>query len=162
MLSGGVMVLIAREIREGGMVVGQVIKTCVSFRLVCAGEVIVSERKSLGDEVFWLYLTRVSEESRRRRPSLKRVRERKLSGESFDVGCGVGSWLREKSKESDVRGREIGDAMCSFVQMDESLVCKVLWVSAGLEVRDRRLDFIGWMTKHGLGEETINAKRLDP
>lgn len=121
MFRGDVIVLIARDIREGGIVVGHVIKIWVSFRLECVGGVGVSERNSFGEDVLWLYFTKVREESRRRSPSLNRVRERKLSGESLDVGCGVGRLLREKSRESDVRGREVGEAMWRFEQMDESL-----------------------------------------
>ena len=89
------MVLIARVIRDGGIVVGQVIDICVSLRLECGGCEVGSDKKSSGEEVFWLYFTSESEESRRRSPSLNRVRERKLRGESLVVGCGVGSLLRE-------------------------------------------------------------------
>lgn len=86
------------------------------------------------------------EESNSRNPSLNRVRERKLRGESLDVGCGVGSFGIEKSKLSAVRGNEFGGGMWRSVHILESFRCRDLCVSAGLDVKDCRLAFIGWIT----------------
>ena len=117
---GGQTVETASEMRERGTVVGQVMIICVS-RLVGGWGGGGEEGLFVWGD-FWPYLTIVSEESRRTKPSWNSDREIVGTGVRRDVGCGEGSDGSENTRESEVRGREDGLGIDSLSHRLESLL----------------------------------------
>ena len=102
----------------------------------------------IGEEVLgWgdllLYFTMVSDESRSTSPSWKRERARVCVGVRREVGWGVGSEGKEKRRDSEERGNEVGFGIESFVQSLESFSCKEECVRVGFERNDALLVFWG-------------------
>ena len=148
--------------RESGTVVGQVMMIWLSA-LEGLGEVLWGvEGEMVFEGVFWLNLTIDREESRRTRPSWKRARERVWRGLRFEVGCGVGREGREKSRESDVLGSDIGELISSFLHSSFSLLWRRICSEVGSFRKVGLLDLDGWTTKEVLGDETMKAKMEEP